>query len=143
MRRTWIILLLALGVTVVGWRLHERRVAARQAAVERSLLRQWALTQTDVGRAAPEAGISFERRDIRTLDAGRQADLSGLPGFRRYLHRCESCHGPPDPTLHRPSEWSGVVDRMGRHMQAAGVFPLTAEERAGIVEFLEAASAKR
>lgn len=143
MRRTWIILLLVLVAALVGWRLHERRAAARQAAVERSLLREWALTKTDVGRSAPEAGISFERRDMRTLAARQQKELSGLPGFRQYLHRCEACHGPPDPTLHQPSEWPGVVDRMGHHMEAAGLFPLSAEERAGIVEFLEGASAKR
>jgi len=136
-------LLLVLAVGVVGWRLHERRAAARQAAVERSLLRQWVLTKTDVGRAAPLAGISFERRDIRTLTEKRQKELSGLPGFEQYQHRCEACHGPPDPTLHRPSEWPGVVGRMGGHMEAAGLFPLSAEQRAGIVEFLKAASTKR
>ena len=143
MRRVWIIPLLVLGVTLVGWRLHERRAAARQTAVERSLLRQWALTQTDLGRSAPEAGISLERRHIRTLDEARQKELSDLPGFRQYQHRCESCHGLPDPTLHEPSQWAGVVDRMGRHMQAAGVFELSAQEWAGIVRFLETAAMPR
>ncbi|MEJ2186748.1 MAG: cytochrome c [Gemmatimonadota bacterium] len=143
MRRSWIILPLLLGVTVVGWRLHERRAAARQGAVERSLLRTWVLTQTDVGRSAPEAGISLERRDVRTLDAGRRKALAGFPGFGSYQHRCQSCHGLPDPTVHQPSEWSGVVDRMGRHMKAAGLLPLSSEDRAGIVEFLETASEKR
>lgn len=143
MRRMGILVLLVLGVGVVGWRVHERRAAVRQAAVERSLLRQWALTQTDVGRSAPEAGISFERRNIRTLDAARKSELSDLPGFQQYQHRCEACHGAPDPTLHQPSEWAGVVDRMAVHMQAAGLFPLSAEQRAGIEEFLEAASKRR
>ncbi|MEJ2215303.1 MAG: hypothetical protein P8099_01690 [Gemmatimonadota bacterium] len=142
MRRVWLVLLVV-GVAVVGWRLHERRAAVRQAAVERSLLRQWVLTKTDVGRSAPEAGISFERRDIRPLTIARQEELSGLPGFGQYQHRCEACHGPPDPTLHRPSEWPGVVDRMGRHMQAAGLFPLSAQQRVGIMEFLQAASKNR
>lgn len=142
-RATWTVLLLVLAAAVVGWRLHERRAAARQAAVERSLLRQWVLTKTDVGRSAPLAGISVERRDIRTLSANGQEELSGLPGFQPYQHRCEACHGLPDPMLHRPSEWPGVVDRMGGHMTEAGLFPLSAEQRVAIVEFLQAASKKR
>jgi len=139
-RATWVVLLAVLSVAVVGWRLHERRAAARQAAVDRSLLREWALTKTAVGRSAPLAGISFERRDIRMLSENRQNELSDLPGFRPYQHRCAGCHGLPDPTQHRPAEWPGVVDRMGGHMKQAGLFPLSAEQRRGIAEFLQTAS---
>lgn len=68
-----------------------------------------------------------------TESSGPVATTDGPLAFRKG---CGRCHLPPNPKAHGANEWPGVVARMQTHMATQGKAPLTAEQRAEILEYL-------
>lgn len=101
-------------------------------------LRAWAASVVD--STAPGAGLSFTVKPvIRPLDERRLDRLRESEGYRMFLHRCSSCHNPPDPSMHSPHDWRRVVQRMAGWMEKAGTLPMPAAESLAIIPFLEQA----
>ena len=136
MKRGWV-LLLAGGVLAAGlfgaWRLQVVREAEREAAVETSRVRAWARTEGG-------AGVSVLPKRVPAADPGEIEALSELPGYMAFAERCASCHALPDPAAYPAKRWIGKVDEMREHIRRAGLLPPPAEELAGAIEFLQAAS---
>ncbi len=132
--------LLAVAGGVLAWSTAERRQDRYEAGIERSLLRMWAFEESDLRDEAPMAGVSMNRSSVEPLDRDGMGELAETEAFRTFFHRCTSCHMTPDPGIHRPGQWRGVVTRMERWMEKAGVLPLPAGERDTIVRFLDRAS---
>lgn len=106
------------------------------------LLRYWAAGVLD--SAARDAGISFTTRpSIRPLEPRRLGSLRLTEDYHVFIHRCSSCHDPPDPSMHTPDEWPWVVRRMARWMDKAGVMPMPPAESLAIMPFLDQASRAR
>lgn len=102
-------------------------------------LRTWAAAVLD--SAAREAGVSFRVRPaIRPLETGTLGRLRETEGYRTFLHRCSSCHDPPDPSMRKPDGWHWVVSRMAAWMERAGVLPMPTADSLAIIQFLEQAS---
>ena len=57
--------------------------------------------------------------------------------YMLYSARCGACHDLPAPTSMEPWEWSGVLSRMGKHIESAGLMPTSAEERSVLLRYLE------
>ena len=70
-------------------------------------------------------------------DGGADSNINGN-GPLAYRQGCGRCHLPPDPRAHRIQEWPQVVMRMQQHMATQGKAPLTAEQRAEILDYLTA-----
>ncbi len=144
MRLRAVLGLLAMGAaaaTVLAWRAQAAADAERRAGIDRSLLRKWAIEEAGLRTSASGAGISLQRPRVEPLDRRRLGVLAEGDDFHTFLHRCTSCHTTPDPSLHTPSEWRGVVQRMDAWMRQAGVLPMDSAERAGVDRFLEDAAA--
>jgi len=67
-------------------------------------------------------------------ESGAAADAGNGPAVFRQV--CGRCHLPPNVRAHRADEWPRVVARMQQHMATQGKAPLTAEQRAGILDYL-------
>ena len=59
------------------------------------------------------------------------------PGAELYANRCGNCHVPYNPHEMTASMWDTQVTMMEVKMQAAGLPPLTSDERESIVEYLK------
>jgi len=104
--------------------------------------RDWARAGAGVG--ATHAGLSMTADPpIRPLRSGRLGKLAESEGYHLFLHRCGSCHMPPDPAMHEPAEWRGVVRRMRDWMSAVGVMPMSAPDTVALIDFLERAATPR
>ncbi len=53
-----------------------------------------------------------------------------------YMRRCGGCHAPYDPRTMTSAMWQVQVDAMELKMRAAGLQPLTADQRATIMDYL-------
>jgi hypothetical protein len=112
------------------------------ATRELATRRDWA--RAGAGVRAPSAGLSMTVDPaIRRLDPGRLGKLVESEGYHAFLHRCSSCHVPPDPSMHEPGEWQGIVRRMSDWIRAVGVMPMPAADSAAINALLERAAARR
>lgn len=69
-----------------------------------------------------------------SLEALGAPDTPGLALFRRT---CSQCHALPDPELHTPDEWPGVVERMQKNTETMGKPVITDQERDEIVGYLK------
>jgi hypothetical protein len=131
-----------LAATGLSWR--ER---ARIGRMDDAMAARRELTSTRLAPdgVAPQAGISA-RTPIRVdaLPPRLARALRDNPDFHRLSHRCGVCHVTPDPALHAAAEWPNIVARMSGTMDAAGLLPLAAQDRAAILRVLEehAASAR-
>jgi mono/diheme cytochrome c family protein len=59
------------------------------------------------------------------------------PGAQVYVNKCGNCHAPYNPHELTASMWETQVTMMEVKMQAAGMPPLTSDERASILEYLK------
>lgn len=50
---------------------------------------------------------------------------------------CGDCHAPPDPSVHKPDRWPGVVLRMDRHRVSKGLGKIAEPERQELIEYLQ------
>jgi hypothetical protein len=114
--------------------------AELRRAAEESRFRREALSEL----GAPLAGISARRQiDVVPMNVNRlRGDTTGY-AFDRYNHRCSACHAVPDPRLHTPREWRGVLDRMNNHARSAGLLPIGGAERDSIQAFLDRRATRR
>jgi hypothetical protein len=128
-------LLLAVPLLACGDRDEELRRAAEESRFRRETL-------SDLG--APLAGISARRQvHVAPLNPRRLAGDTIGYAFDRYHHRCSACHAVPDPRLHTPARWRGVIDRMNNHARSAGLLPISGLERDSIQGFLDRHSRPR
>jgi hypothetical protein len=59
------------------------------------------------------------------------------PAAQIYVNKCGNCHAPYNPHELTASMWETQVTMMEVKMQAAGMSPLTSDERASILEYLK------
>jgi mono/diheme cytochrome c family protein len=59
------------------------------------------------------------------------------PGAQLYVERCGNCHAPYNPHEMTASMWDTQVTMMDVKIQAAGMPPLTSDERESILEYLK------
>jgi len=59
------------------------------------------------------------------------------PGAQLYVERCGNCHAPYNPHEMTASMWDTQVTMMEVKIQAAGMPPLTSDERESILEYLK------
>jgi hypothetical protein len=137
--RTVILLVVMAGAaTAIGaWRIGSMREADRREAVETSLFRSWARTETGAGMSiVPKSRVpAASERTIR--------EVRDLSGFHEYAMRCSSCHVLPDPGAYEARRWAGTMERMRHHIQRSGTMPPPEEELEAALEFLRAASEHR
>ncbi len=65
------------------------------------------------------------------------------PDRALYVAVCSRCHETPDPRQYPSADWAAVVERMDKHLATMLNQPLTPDERAKVVTYLESASAAR
>jgi hypothetical protein len=74
-------------------------------------------------------------------NGGRSAAASipdaGSPEAQTFVNRCSLCHAVPHPARHDYSGWRYLVPLMEKRMAERGVAPLSGEERALILSYLE------
>ena len=73
------------------------------------------------------------------LSACKPAGLpdAASPAAQLYASKCGNCHTPYNPHEMTVSMWDTQVTMMEVKMQAAGLPPLTSDERESIVEYLK------
>ena len=59
------------------------------------------------------------------------------PAAQLYVSKCGNCHVPYNPHEMTASMWDTQVTMMEVKMQAAGLPPLTSDERESILEYLK------
>lgn len=59
------------------------------------------------------------------------------PIAKLYVDRCGRCHGAPNPGVHIAKEWPPVLHRMQNRMAQKGVKPLSTDEFATLLEYLQ------
>ena len=98
----------------------------------------------DPSGASPSAGSSILRQiDVEPINPGVVgADTASL-GFHRLVHRCGICHATPCPGIRTAPEWKHVFPRMEKHVKEAGLIPLSEEDQAIILQFLQKHAATR
>jgi len=57
--------------------------------------------------------------------------------FLVFKQQCSLCHAPPLPSKHRAKAWPTVVARMIRHRAERGSPPLSANDQAQILQYLQ------
>ena len=62
---------------------------------------------------------------------------AGTPGAQAFVNRCGLCHAVPHPARHDYSGWRYLVQLMEKRMAERGVAPLSGEQRALILSYLE------
>ena len=93
---------------------------------------------------SPSAGLSILRKiEVEALDPREVGADTTTEGFHRLVHRCGSCHSTPSPKIRNATEWKYVFSRMEKHMKEAGLIPLSQEDQALILTFLQKHSAPR
>lgn len=59
------------------------------------------------------------------------------PGARLLVDKCTGCHGAPHPDVHPIDNWKAVLHRMQNRMTMKAHEPLTQEEFATLLEYLQ------
>jgi hypothetical protein len=131
------VLVLAVALVAGSFSWRERSRVARMDDVM-SAQRELAATQLAPAGAAPRAGVSARARiRVQPIPDRLVRDVRGEPDFQRFSHRCGVCHVTPDPALHTADRWANVVDKMAVTVNSAGLLPLSDDDRAAILRFLE------
>jgi ribosomal protein L31 len=76
---------------------------------------------------------------LATVAAACKHDIlpeSGTYAARLYVERCGQCHPAYNPHQMTAAMWQAQVDAMQPRIQQAGLVPLTADERAAILDYL-------
>ena len=76
---------------------------------------------------------------ILVISGCQRASLpdAASPAAQLYVDRCGNCHVPYPPHEMTAAMWDTQVTMMETKMQAAGMQPLTADERESILEYLK------
>jgi mono/diheme cytochrome c family protein len=84
------------------------------------------------------AGVSATRTiEVQPLKRGElEGDTLGA-GYHAFRMRCQACHELPSPSAHPASLWEGIVGRMRTNALNAGLMPMTQDEEAKVVSFLQ------
>lgn len=107
-------------------------------------LAETGVVAVDPSGSSPSAGLSILRRiEVEALDPREIGADTTTQGFHRLVHRCGTCHSTPSPKIRNASEWKYVFSRMGKHMREAGLIPLSQEDQALILTFLQKHAAPR
>lgn len=108
----------------------------------------------DQGRARRLAELGIERFDstgayrlagvsaTRTIEVPplKRGELEGdtlSAGYRAFRMRCQACHELPSPSAHPAYLWEGVVGRMRTNALNAGLMPMSPDDEATVVSFLQ------
>lgn len=133
-----VLLTIAVGAGIVTFRAARPDPPTPWQRIDGVPLRKWAEAVLD--SSADRAGLSFSvHPTIVPLDARRLGDLRDSDGYHAFLHRCSSCHEPPDPMMHGAADWPWVVRRMAGWMEKTGALPMMPAESAAIIPFLQSA----
>jgi mono/diheme cytochrome c family protein len=62
---------------------------------------------------------------------------TGTAGEQLYAQRCGTCHRAYQPSTLTPAMWQIQVEAMQLKMQNAGIAPLTGDEQAAILNYLQ------
>ncbi len=112
--------------------------------LQEAKLEELGLPELDPSGTSPSAGMSALRKfDIKPLRRRRIGSDTTSQGFRRYVHRCGTCHAAPDPSIRTASEWKYVFPRMQRHFRNVGLIPLGPMDKNVILGFLERHAAEK
>ncbi|VAW89278.1 hypothetical protein MNBD_GAMMA18-1751 [hydrothermal vent metagenome] len=65
------------------------------------------------------------------------AELNALDGELLFKSRCVVCHQLPEPEMLNPRQWAWVIKTMQTRMQQAAIVPLSEDEMAAIMRYLE------
>ncbi|MCG6986595.1 MAG: hypothetical protein LJF06_00195 [Gemmatimonadetes bacterium] len=101
-------------------------------------LSQLGIERFDSTGAYQLAGVSATRSiEVPPLKRGElEGDTLGA-GYRAFRMRCQACHELPSPSAHPASLWEGVVGRMRTNAMNAGLMPMTQDDEATVVSFLQ------
>ncbi len=70
--------------------------------------------------------------------SGAEPDASfTLDGELLFKGRCAVCHQLPEPEMLNPRQWAWVIKTMQTRMQQANIVPLSEDEVAAIMRYLE------
>ena len=89
-------------------------------------------------RRIPRAPLALALLAI-VLSGCKPASLpdAASPAAQLYVERCGNCHAPYNPHEMTASMWDTQVTMMDVKIQAAGMPPLTSDERESILEYLK------
>lgn len=76
--------------------------------------------------------IEIEPIDVRSLGV----DMEGEE-YKAFHARCSACHAAPTPDDRPAFLWPGVLKRMSENQLEAGLMPMSATDKARVLEFLE------
>lgn len=85
---------------------------------------------TLLGAIALAVGLSLMACKARPLPEADSAAAS------IYVQHCSQCHRPYDPRSMTPAMWQTQVDAMDQKIRAAGMAPLTEDQRRIIMDYL-------
>jgi hypothetical protein len=71
-----------------------------------------------------------------TIGCARDLPQQDTYAGQLYIRRCSGCHAPYNPRTMTPAMWQVQVDAMEPKMRAAGLQPLTPDQRATIMDYL-------
>jgi hypothetical protein len=111
--------------------------AVKDQARARSLV-ELGIERFDSTGAYQLAGVSATRTiEVPPLKRGELgADTLGA-GYHLFRMRCQACHQLPSPSAHPAHLWEGIVGRMRTNALNAGLMPMTQDEEATVVSFLQ------
>ena len=91
------------------------------------------------GRAAPAVAIALAALSLVSTTACQKRALPERDTYagQLYASRCGGqCHVPFDPRSMTPAMWQVQISAMDDKMRAAGIAPLTPEQRKTIMDYL-------
>jgi hypothetical protein len=111
--------------------------------IQERRLSETGVEELDPTGTSPSAGLSILRQiNVEPLEPQEIGADTASRGFGRLVHRCGTCHVTPSPKIRTAPEWKNVFSRMGKHMKEAGLIPLSEEDQALILAFLQKHAAK-
>ncbi len=126
------------------WTTTVRRMVARTEHMEEVGRRMRMMMGEVTAPSAQEERVVLDylqRYALRTV-TDDELPAAELPGARTYARACSRCHALPDPDLHSPDEWGGVVERMRENMRRLDVGKLDDEEARAVVDYLKEAAGR-
>lgn len=89
-----------------------------------------------------EVPTRAERSTMLSYLTGHALEVSGAtlpPGAGReaFSEACSQCHALPDPRVHSSQDWPAVFQRMERNIERMKLKPMTREQTAGVLHYLQ------
>jgi Dihaem cytochrome c len=108
----------------------------RMSLDERGGLRRVPRRAVVAGRLALIAGMAAISLAVAGCQGGKLPDESGYAA-QLYIKRCGGCHVPYNPRSMTAAMWKVQMAAMQDRMRQAGMTPLTPDERARIMGYLQ------